>query len=326
MLADRVEYCFYFGPSPKEILLEHRLVRPMRASGLYRFDVRKPGQVPKEGTLLPGGEPSWETLAGTVRSAVHASLSGLHVPVFDVSPYAQAPAPLRDRALQLASVLPVVLSDAPVPEAIVQWRQRLAPFFIAYVQEADDRGLPMLHPLPLQFPSDRESPKHPTEFMLGDELLVAPIVTPGARRTAYLPMGRWTDLATNVEHPGRRAVEVEAAGATPALLAKNGSIVPLANPGGVMELHYFPNLGAEFMLFEPDAGDWSQFHAAPAGDYLRLEIESRVDRKYEWVIHHRGAPRKVEGPAIARHDEERNNLHVTMDGPARADRVVNLLL
>jgi alpha-glucosidase (family GH31 glycosyl hydrolase) len=324
--VDRVEYCFYFGPSPKEILQEHQAVRPMRASGLYRFDVRKPGQVPKEGTLLAGGEPSWELLAGTVRSAVHASLSGLHVPVFDATAFAKAPAQLRARALQLAAVMPVVLSEAPVPDAIAMWRRKLTPFLITYVQEADDRGLPVLHPLPLQFPSDKESPKHSTEFLLGDELLVAAITTPTERRPVYLPMGLWTDLTTNLEHRGRRVVELEAGGDTPVMLAKNGSIVPLARPDGVIELHYFPNLGAEFMLYEPEAGDSSQFHAAPAGDYMRLEIESKVDRKYEWVIHHRGAPRKVEGPGVAHHDAERNNLHVTMDGPTKSDRIVNLLL
>jgi alpha-glucosidase (family GH31 glycosyl hydrolase) len=228
--------------------------------------------------------------------------------------------------MQLAAVMPVVLSDGPVPATLGEWRAKLTPYFVTYVHEADDRGLPMLHPLPLQFPSDKESPRHSTEFMLGDELLVAPVVTPGPQRPVYLPMGLWTDLATNVEHRGRHVVELEASGDTPVMLAKNGSIVPLAQPDGVLELHYFPNLGAEFMLFEAAAGESSQFHAAPAGDYVRLEIESKVDRKYEWVIHHRGAPRKVEGPGVARHDAERNNLHVTMDGPANTDRIVNLLL
>jgi len=92
-----------------------------------------------------------------------------------------------------------------------------------------------------------------------------------------------------------------------------------------MELHYFPNLGAEFFLFEAETGESSQFHAGPALDYLRLEIESKMSRQYEWIIHHRGSARKVEGEASVRHDARRNNLHVTMEGPAGADRIVNIL-
>jgi hypothetical protein len=92
-----------------------------------------------------------------------------------------------------------------------------------------------------------------------------------------------------------------------------------------MELHYFPNHGAEFFLFEPEAGDSSQLHAGPAADYLRLEIESRVGRVYEWVIHHRGPLRELLGKAEWRHDLGRNNLHVTMTAGAGEDRIVNLL-
>ena len=60
-----------------------------------------------------------------------------------------------------------------------------------------------------------------------------------------------------------------------------------------MELHYFPSLGGEFFLWEPDVNDNSQFHAAPAGDYVRVEIESQKRRTYEWILHHMKSPREV---------------------------------
>jgi hypothetical protein len=58
-------------------------------------------------------------------------------------------------------------------------------------------------------------------------------------------------------------------------------------------LHYFPKLGAEFFIFEEDVGDYSQVHAAPAADILRLEIESKVARDYTWVVHHIDAVKNV---------------------------------
>jgi hypothetical protein len=60
-----------------------------------------------------------------------------------------------------------------------------------------------------------------------------------------------------------------------------------------MALHYFPRLAAEFFLLESDLADYSQVHAAPAADIMRLEIESQKDRDYQWVVHHVEKPSEV---------------------------------
>jgi hypothetical protein len=133
-------------------------------------------------------------------------------------------------------------------------------------------------------------------------------------------------------------VEVEAPAGHVPLFVRNGWIVPLA-VGAKMELHYFPSLGAEFFLWEPDANDNSQFHAAPAGDYIRVEIETQVRRTYEWVLHHTKAPREVgeESATYQRvreqaqlrpgtwwHDTANNNLHLLLRAEADSDRIVNI--
>jgi hypothetical protein len=106
-----------------------------------------------------------------------------------------------------------------------------------------------------------------------------------------------------------------------------------------MELHYFPDLGGEFFLWESDKRENSQFHAAPAGEWTRVEIESHVSRTYEWVIHHADRPAKVqEGqtdyksvkqrsalkPGMWWHDDARNDLHVMVRAEAGTDRIVNI--
>ncbi|HBY61692.1 MAG TPA: hypothetical protein DEH78_17865 [Solibacterales bacterium] len=300
--ADRAGYAFYYGPNPKDIFEEHAKVRP--SSNLRRA-----------GTALPEtpGEASWDSLQETVRRMIHGSLSGIMLPRFDADRYAGTPAAARAR--QLAGLFP--------------WggETRFEAFFEAYLDEARERGIPLVHALPAQFPKDPEGLRRSDQFLLGDELLAAPVLNPAGRRAVYLPMGRWTDLRTNIEHPGRRVIEVESPDSLP-LFAKNGSIVPFGRLSqGTVELHYFPNSGGEFFLFEPTTGTISQVHAAPAGDYFRVEIESHVTRKYEWVIHHRGPAKRVDGPASAvRHDARRNNLHIEMDGPAGEGRIVNVTL
>jgi hypothetical protein len=79
------------------------------------------------------------------------------------------------------------------------------------------------------------------------------------------------------------------------LFLRNGSILPLesAPAGGPMTLHYTPRLAAEFFLYETDLGQYSQLHASPALDRMRLEIDSKKARIYEWVVHHLPPVRQV---------------------------------
>jgi alpha-glucosidase (family GH31 glycosyl hydrolase) len=128
----------------------------------------------------------------------------------------------------------------------------------------------------VQFPRDLEADKYTDETMLGDELLLA------AGQNVYLPQGIWTNLKSNAISRGRQVIRIND---PPAVFARNGSIVPMT-AADTLELHYFPKLGAEFFLYEEDVSDYSQVHAAPAADIIRLEIESKMARDYTWIIHH----------------------------------------
>jgi|GEM_PF-4781403 len=156
-------------------------------------------------------------------------------------------------------------------------------YILTYLQEINDRGIPMVRPMRIQFPYDPAAWKHEYQFMFGDEILVA------TKSTVYLPPGRWTGLRSGVEYTGRRTVAAD--GET--MFVKSGSIVPL-NKDGRCELHYYPKLGAEYFIYEPEVDRITQTHAAPAGDSLRLQIEAAADREYVWVAHQVPAPTSVE--------------------------------
>ena len=178
----------------------------------------------------------------------------------------------------------------PGPLGISGFRQQLRTFFSTYAAELNDHGYPVWHPLPFQFPDDGECARHADEFMLGDEMLIAPIYQPGDQRSVYLPRGIWTNLETNQATPGWRTITVHTKSLP--VFARNGAIIPLDSATG-MALHYYPRLAAEFFLLESDLADYSQVHAAPAADILRLEIESLKEREYQWVIHHMDKPSQV---------------------------------
>lgn len=194
-------------------------------------------------------------------------------------------------------------------------------YLYTYLCEARDRGLPVIRPLAMQYPEDAEGALLTDEFLLGDEVLVA------AGQRTYLPRGVWTDLRTGERHRGRQWVETPA---PPRLFARNGTILPML-AGEVTELHYFPKLGAEFFLSEPPAGDFiSQMHAGPAGDILRLEIEAKAERRYEWVVHHvpdASAVTAVGGdPPPWRYDPVKRELRVPAAAAEGANVILNVTL
>jgi alpha-glucosidase (family GH31 glycosyl hydrolase) len=332
-----IEYLFYYGPTAKEILEQQWNVRGQEEVKGTALDLLTPDRLPKPSTRLPAGVvASWDALAALVRRMNEWSLSGVVYPALDLASFDSAPKEILQRAADLSSLFPTVYRSSGEGGLDSATRAEWTPYLITYLREAYDRGFPLIRPLPMQFSRDDNS--QADLFMLGDEVLLAPVMDAGTRRRVSLPRGNWTDLRTNTEYPGRQTIEVDApVGRVPAFV-RNGWIVPLAEHDS-MELHYFPSLGAEFFLWEPDLEENSQFHAAPAGDFLRVEVESKKRRTYEWILHHTGAPRVVaeESGAYARvarrallrpgawwHDDARNDLHLMMRAEAGTDRIVNI--
>ena len=66
-------------------------------------------------------------------------------------------------------------------------------------------GAPIIRPLWWLDPEDKASLESDSQFLVGDSLLVAPILEPGARsRDIYLPEGNWEDVINGVTVKGRR--------------------------------------------------------------------------------------------------------------------------
>jgi len=342
---ERLEYYFAFGPSLKEIWDERQKVMgsvdlPVAAD----FELIKGPRLPRHAKALPkAGLSGKDLLCAEANALVHASLSGVLMPAFDLGRYRDADAAVQRRAARLGVFAPVLYdSSSQAGDDVAQFRRRLNHFLITYADEARYRGYPMLHPLLHQFPRDPVAGGRLDQFMFGDEFLIVPVCDGSARREVYLPMGNWTDWNTNAVHPGRRTVTLDVPADGVMVLVKSGSVVPLngVNTGDPTELHYFPRNGGEFFIFEPEAGDYTQAHAGPAADIYRVEIESKVARKYEWVIHHLDRPKgvqQVEGaqytetqetgpiaPGKWRYDAAKRSLHIGVAATAFSDIIVNV--
>ncbi len=327
-----MDVMFYYGPTPKEIFEQHQNVTGRTELTSQSLLVRTSDRLPLAASPLPTTPlDSWEALSQLVRTLDQWSLSAVLYPAMDLSTLSGR-GEIAKRASDLAVMLPLLYGDAHGFDRAA--RERWEPYLVTYLREAYDRGYPVIRPLPVQFSRDKNLDPQPGVFMFGDEVLLAPVVAPGARLHLQLPRGLWTDLRTNIEYKGNQSIDIEAPPGQVPTFARNGALLPLAAKGA-MELHYFPSLGGEFFLWESDKRDNSQFHAAPAGDFTRVEMESKVARTYEWVIHHTKRPVNVDDctpvrqrsalkPGTWWHDKARNDLHVMVHADAGTDRIVNI--
>jgi alpha-D-xyloside xylohydrolase len=81
---------------------------------------------------------------------------------------------------------------------IVLMRERMRPYIMEQMKLASEKGIPPMRPLFFDFPEDGECYNVEDEFLLGPDILVAPVAERAARsRKVYLPGGAsWRDAWT----------------------------------------------------------------------------------------------------------------------------------
>jgi alpha-D-xyloside xylohydrolase len=94
--------------------------------------------------------------------------------------------------------------------AVLRLRERLRPYLHEQMRVAARDGVPPMRPLWVDFPQDQDAWRTEDEFLLGPDLLIAPVLEPGARvREVYLPEGRtWVAAGTGDRRDGGTIVAV----------------------------------------------------------------------------------------------------------------------
>lgn len=143
--------------------------------------------------------------------------------------------------------------EAAVRDAI-QLRYRLLPTLYAAFVHASETGVPVQRPLLLDHQDAADLAEVEDQFLLGEHLMVSPVVAPGAtRRTVRFPAGGWYDghtgrLVVDGSSPGTTGRWVDAPLQRIPLHVRAGSVVamwPEAPPSTsgyhpvVIELHVF---------------------------------------------------------------------------------------
>jgi alpha-glucosidase len=106
-------------------------------------------------------------------------------------------------------------------------RYRLLPYLYTCMEESSRTGMPVLRPLVLQYQGDDNTYNLDDEFMVGSDLLLAPVLQEGAdRRRVYLPKGWWYDFWTDRVVEGPTLLSVDAPLDVCPIFVRGGAILP----------------------------------------------------------------------------------------------------
>ncbi|MFX0145472.1 MAG: glycoside hydrolase family 31 protein, partial [Candidatus Hodarchaeota archaeon] len=241
-------------------------------------------------------ESSWRSLRMTVSMILNLGLSGVPFVGPDVGGFSGSPsAELYTRWFQLATFLPFFRTHSAVftpPREpwtfgepyltiirdFLGLRYKLLPYFYTLAWHANQSGHPLVRPL---FWHDIEDPNLwavDDAFLLGENLLVAPIFEECAgSRVLVLPKGNWFNFwdDTIIQGPGK--VELDASLERIPLFVSAGCVLPMENDG-ILELHLYPPDGETGQdLIYSDEGDGygvsrlDRFDLTREGNEINLE-------------------------------------------------------
>jgi alpha-glucosidase len=212
------------------------------SAGIWRY-----GQ-----TWSGDNETAWKTLRFNLTQGLNMSLSGMFNIGHDVGGF-HGPSPdpeLFCRFVEFCALWPRFVMNSwktsgivnqpwmypavlPQVRALMQMRRRLMPCLYTRLWRAAVADEPVLRPLFYDFPDDPTARAVEDSFMLGPDLLVAPVLEAGATtRLVYLPAhpGGWHDLQDGSAYEGGAAVRVAAPLGRLPVFARAGALVPVSEP------------------------------------------------------------------------------------------------
>jgi alpha-D-xyloside xylohydrolase len=106
-------------------------------------------------------------------------------------------------------------------------KARLMPYLYRASLQAHTEGVPMMRAMVLEFPGDPACTHLERQYMLGDDLLVAPVFRADGDVSYYVPDGTWTHVLTGAEVTGPRWHREQHSFMSVPLLARPGAVIPV---------------------------------------------------------------------------------------------------
>ena len=285
---------------------------PLRRTTLSSHDSRPVPPTHPDRAFSPGAaalgvtvwtgdvSPSWGDLQNTPGYVVQWALAGAPYVTCDIGGFSgETNALLLTRWYGVGVFMPVMRVHSvigttphfPFPElwgaeasdamrSLLEWRYALLPHLYSLAYEAHTAGVPPCRAMRLVFPDDPGSANLTQQWMLGDTILAAPVLTEDNATSAYLPPGVWFEWGTTATHIGPTTLSLADVplAAVPVYVAA-GAVLALAPPveysdalpGGPLHVTVYGGADGAFTLYEDD-GETTAYEAGAAATFAATAL------------------------------------------------------
>ena len=210
----------------------------------------------------------YESMAETLRGGLSLCLSGFGFFSHDISGFEATGTPdlyKRWSAFGLMSThsrlhgsssyrVPWLFDEesCDVVRHFVNLKGRLMPYLYANAVKTHETGIPMMRAMIVDFGDEPATWNLDRQYMLGDNLLVAPIFNEEGTAQYYVPAGKWTDIQTGEVFEGGKFYETKHDYFSMPLLARPNSIIAYGQ--FVKDVVYDYARDAKFVIYQLEDG------------------------------------------------------------------------
>jgi alpha-D-xyloside xylohydrolase len=156
-------------------------------------------------------------------------------------------------------------------------KMRLMPYLYGVGLQAHSEGIPVMRAMVVEFPEDPACAHLERQYMLGGDLLVAPVLSGSGDMSYYVPEGTWTHFLTGEPVTGPRWCRERHGFLSVPLLARPGAVIPV----GAVDDRPAYDYADDITLRAYELADGARVTTsvpAPAGDHARTFVTSRQGR------------------------------------------------
>lgn len=217
---------------------------------------------------------TWEALRQSIATLLGLGLSGIAYSGADIGGFSGTPSgEMFLRWFQMATFLPFFRTHSAVHtprrepwtfgepwlsilREFLRLRERLLPYLYTLCWEAEQTGAPLVRPAFWLDPGDASLWDVDDAFLLGNDLLVAPVLEPDTTsREVVLPTGHWYSLWDDACLQGPERIDCAAPPERMPVLVRAGSLLPLAEGDHLVLNLYMPPSGTGGGRLYSDAGE-----------------------------------------------------------------------
>ncbi|HLY27273.1 MAG TPA: glycoside hydrolase family 31 protein [Aggregatilineales bacterium] len=227
---------------------------------------------------------TWDHLKLSISMIINSGLTGMAFTGADIGGFEGNTEPeLYTRWIQLGALLPYFRVHThrdtgphepwafgqpyeDICRKYINLRYEVLPYIYSLFAQNAQNGWPIIRPMFMADPADNRLRSIEDAFMVGDTLLVAPILEKGkTQRKILLPRGTWYDFYTNKAIQGDQEITVDAPLDMLPLYARAGQVIPLwpvqqyIGQKKIEELHLKVFAGSGEVTLYEDAGEGTDY-------------------------------------------------------------------